>query len=116
MHMLCEGIADPERLNSYNRIEDFLRILPDKIEMTRITPPMVQPREEGGFVGVVLIAESHIIIHTQGNTYFLDVFSCKDFNTEEVGLLIGETFLPVGGRVQILDRGNLPEVPHAFRA
>lgn len=69
----------------------FLDELPRQIGMTKIMPPYVfeysglRP-EEWGVSGIVLIAESHISIHTfpeKGYASF-DMFSCKDFDVERV--------------------------------
>jgi len=57
--------------------------------MTKITQPYVfrydaiDP-EESGITGVVIIAESHISIHTypKKNFAFVDLFSCKPFDTD----------------------------------
>src|SRR5574343_706393 len=65
----------------------FLDELPAIIGMTRIMPPYVfrykaPAATDSGISGVVLIAESHISIHTYPWHHYLsmDVFSCKDFD------------------------------------
>ncbi|MEA3489345.1 MAG: adenosylmethionine decarboxylase [Candidatus Omnitrophota bacterium] len=77
------------KLKDYNLVFNVLNELPDKIGMTRITQPYVFPYsglvpEDKGITGTMIIAESHISIHTfQEKDYcFVDVFSCKDFNVE----------------------------------
>ena len=59
--------------------------------MNKITMPHVFPYsgavpEDKGITGVVIIAESHISVHTfqERGHVFVDVFSCKDFDTEFV--------------------------------
>ncbi len=76
-----------DKLKDYNLIFDILHDLPEKIGMTKITQPYVFPYsglvpEDKGITGTVVIAESHISIHTfQEKDYcFVDVFSCKNFN------------------------------------
>lgn len=78
-----------EKLSDYNLVFDILHDLPGKIGMTKITQPYVFPYagvvpEDKGITGTVIIAESHISIHTfQEKDYcFVDVFSCKDFDVE----------------------------------
>ncbi|MFH1664753.1 MAG: adenosylmethionine decarboxylase [Candidatus Omnitrophota bacterium] len=78
-----------EKLKDYNLIFDILHELPQKIGMTKITQPYVFPYEglvpeDKGITGTVIIAESHISIHTfQERDYcFVDVFSCKNFDVE----------------------------------
>jgi S-adenosylmethionine decarboxylase len=75
-------------------IYEFLAEYPDAISMTKITIPHVytyvgQEPEDVGISGFVLIAESHISIHTfpRRNYLNIDVFSCKDFDAEKA---IGE--------------------------
>ena len=77
------------KLKDYNLIFDILNDLPEKIGMTKITQPYVFPYaglvpKDKGITGTVIIAESHISIHTfQEKDYcFVDVFSCKDFDVE----------------------------------
>ena len=77
-------------LNNHNKIFELLNNLPDYIGMTKITQPYVFPYkgvvpDEYGITGVVIIAESHISIHTfpEKNYLFMDIFSCKSFNTEK---------------------------------
>ncbi|MFH1798219.1 MAG: adenosylmethionine decarboxylase [Candidatus Omnitrophota bacterium] len=77
------------KLGNYDLIFNVLHDLPEKIGMTKITQPYVFPYsgvvpEDKGITGVVIIAESHISIHTfQEKDYcFVDVFSCKDFDVE----------------------------------
>ena len=89
--MLDLNDCDPELLNDYNYCFKLLFDLPDKVGMTRITQPYVFPYsglvpEDEGITGVVIIAESHISIHTfpKKKYAFIDAFSCKDFDVEKV--------------------------------
>ena len=61
--------------------------LPEEMQMTKVLPPIVQryaehPGHAEGVTGVVLIAESHIAIHTFPGQRFIsvDIFSCKEFD------------------------------------
>jgi S-adenosylmethionine decarboxylase len=81
--------CDKESLSNYELIFNTLNDLPEKIGMTKITQPYVFPYsglvpEDKGITGMVIIAESHISIHTfQEKDYcFVDIFSCKDFDVE----------------------------------
>ncbi|MBM3941446.1 MAG: S-adenosylmethionine decarboxylase proenzyme [SAR202 cluster bacterium] len=90
MHLVIDGYGgnaakmwDPELVRS------FLIEYPDKLGMTRITEPKVLeylgPKEEdAGVSGFVIIAESHISIHTfpHRNYVNIDIFSCKAFDTD----------------------------------
>ena len=73
-------------LNSIDICFEFLNTLPDQISMTKITQPYVFPYEgkvpdDKGITGMVIIAESHISIHTFPikNYCFIDIFSCRAF-------------------------------------
>ena len=91
--------CEKSKLSSVQKVSKFLDGLPAKIGMTKIIPPYVfeyhgvKP-EDWGVSGVVLIAESHIAIHTypeKGYATF-DAFSCKEFDAELVKKIVLETF------------------------
>ena len=91
--------CDVAKISDPTRIYDFLNGLPDRIGMTRIAPPYVFPYAGNdptlvGITGMVLIAESHISIHsfTERSYAFLDCFSCKPFDPEPVVQWTIETF------------------------
>jgi len=82
--------SDRDKLTDINYIYDFLSNYPTEIAMTKIMPPYVfrysgvRP-EDWGISGFVLIAESHISIHTFPEKRYLslDIFSCKEFNGQK---------------------------------
>lgn len=89
MHLTVDAYdGDRETLADKSGIRKFLVNLVQKIGMTQILPPLVvyygSPKapEDAGISGFVLIAESHISIHTFPIKQFasLDVFSCKEFD------------------------------------
>ena len=74
-------------LENYELHFNYLKTLPEMIDMTPITQPYVFPYsglvpEDKGITGIVIIAESHLSIHSfQEKEYtFIDIFSCKDFD------------------------------------
>ena len=88
-HLLLEAYGSPkEKLSDVSLISDLLDTFPDKLEMHKIMPPYVfkyhggEVKEDWGISGVVLIAESHIALHTfpEKEFFTLDIFSCKDFD------------------------------------
>ena len=87
-HLMIDGFhADSARLDDLEFIQAILDALPEEMGMTKIMPPHVTrylgtSSDESGLTGVVMIAESHITIHTFPHKRFLcvDVFSCKDFD------------------------------------
>jgi len=87
-HLMIDGYqANAEKLADFELIRQVLDQLPEEIEMTKVLPPVVQryPALLGqveGISGVVIIAESHIAIHTFPSERFIsvDIFSCKEFD------------------------------------
>ncbi|MEW5947047.1 MAG: adenosylmethionine decarboxylase [bacterium] len=87
-HLLLEGYnCNAELLADMGFVYRVLDMYPERIKMRKIMPPHVQkyldPGDPSwGLSGFVLIAESHIAIHTYPEKGFatLDVFSCKDFD------------------------------------
>ncbi|HEY7295818.1 MAG TPA: S-adenosylmethionine decarboxylase, partial [Dehalococcoidia bacterium] len=69
-HLVIDGfVDDPTRISAVEPIFDLLNSLPDQIDMTKIIQPYVfryhgVVPEDWGITGVVIIAESHISIHT----------------------------------------------------
>lgn len=91
--------CDPTRLNCLEHVWTYLHQLPDRVNMTRLTQPYTFPYRtcheiDQGITGFVIIAESHISIHTYpARCYaFVDVFSCKPFNVDKVVRLTKEWF------------------------
>lgn len=70
LHLTLDGYGgSQERLANLDLIYEFLEHCPDLIHMTKIMPPYVfkyhaKVPEDWGVSGFVLIAESHISIHT----------------------------------------------------
>ena len=83
--------CDKQKLASYDLVYDILNNLPGLIDMTKMTLPYVAKwldkfaKGTPGISGVVMIAESHIAIHTfpDQDYVFIDVFSCRDFDSQK---------------------------------
>jgi S-adenosylmethionine decarboxylase len=112
MHLIIDGYSSNRRIL---RDEDFLRKwlenYPTRIGMTRISPPYVlryigPVLEDWGISGFVFIAESHIGIHTfvEQNYVNIDVFSCKDFDTDKAIEDFREVFQLIKLRTCLIDR------------
>jgi S-adenosylmethionine decarboxylase len=120
-HLMMDGYGcDREKLMNLDGIYDFLSLYPEEIKMTKIMPPYVfkysgQVPEDWGISGFVLIAESHISIHTFPEKLYLslDIFSCKPFNTEAAIDHIKNIFEIEKVEIKILDRGH--EFPKVIR-
>ncbi len=101
-----------ETLSDYNLHFDYLKSLPEMINMTPITQPYVFPYsglvpEDKGITGIVIIAESHLSIHSfQEKEYtFIDIFSCKDFDVEKAIEYTVELFKPESFEMNVVERG-----------
>jgi S-adenosylmethionine decarboxylase len=113
MHILIDGHhGDFARLQDMQRVYDVLDSLPAEIGMTKIMPPYVfrytgvKP-EDWGVSGFVLIAESHISIHTfpEHGLINIDIFSCKEFSAQMALDYVQEHFGLRDVSYRALDRG-----------
>ena len=92
MHLIIDGYSSsPDILQSEKYIYQLLDEYPAEIGMTKLCPPYVTKYVgakpgEWGLSGFVLIAESHISIHTfvEKRLAYIDIFSKKEFNPEKV--------------------------------
>ena len=113
MHLLIDGFGgDVEKMNGVDFIYKFLDEYPSKIGMNKIHGPNVVNYDGGdeydwGVSGFVMIAESHISIHTfPARSYVnIDVFSCKDFDDSKVIENIREIFSLEQMKVWVVGRG-----------
>lgn len=113
MHLVIDGYGgDPTMLGDADAIYRFLDEYPDAIGMTKITPPHVyvyegQKPEDVGISGFVLIAESHISVHTFPRRQYvnIDVFSCKEFDAQRALEELRAMFSLKMVRSWTLDRG-----------
>jgi S-adenosylmethionine decarboxylase len=113
MHLMLDGYGcDRERLEDISLIYNFLSDYPAQIGMTKIMPPYVfrydaKNQQDWGISGFVLIAESHISIHTfpEKNYLSIDIFSCKNFDSEQAISYVNNLFAPEKSEIKLLDRG-----------
>ncbi len=91
MHLIIDGFGgNRSLLESEELVHQLLDDYPSQIGMTKVAPPYVfryvgSKPEDWGISGFVLIAESHISIHTFPERCYvnIDIFSCKDFDSEQ---------------------------------
>jgi S-adenosylmethionine decarboxylase len=85
-HLTIDGYGgDPNKLNSQDLVYNCLNELPELLSMNKLDSPHVyfapgnDKKDPGGWSGFVVIAESHISIHTFPKRKFvsIDVYSCK---------------------------------------
>lgn len=86
-HLMLDGYGgNPEKLNSRELVMKFLDDLPNQTGMTKIVEPVIKDfpgndsKDPGGFSGFVMIAESHISVHTFPKRGFVsaDVYTCQN--------------------------------------
>ncbi len=122
MHLTIDGFGgDRHKLSDEKLVRALLDRYPEEIGMTKIAPPHVcryvgKKPEDWGVSGFVLIAESHISIHTfpEHGYIWVDIFSCKGFDARRPIDDIQEQFLLAEVRTRVLSRGL--EFPHTLEA
>lgn len=113
-HLILEAYGcSKKNLSDLTLVSEVLEAYPEKLNMTKIMPPYVfrysgAVPEDWGVSGVVLIAESHISIHTFPDKEFvtLDIFSCKDFDVDAAVEYFCSVFEPESFEKQLLQRGR----------
>lgn len=113
-HLILEAYGCPSStLADMNLISQALDAYPEKLDMTKIMPPYVfkyhgAVPEDWGVSGVVLIAESHISIHTFPEKQFvtLDIFSCREFDVDAAVKYFCDVFKPESYDHEVLMRGR----------
>jgi len=101
------------KLMSVPLVYDILNKLPEKIGMTKMTLPYVvkwlDKFSSGteGVSGFVMIAESHISIHTfpDQDYVFMDIFSCKNFDADKAVKYLLSAFEAKKFETKVLKRG-----------
>lgn len=92
LHLMLDAYgANPKHLADMSRVYHFLNDLPDLIEMKKLAPPQIidadateAGKDPGGITGAIIIAESHISIHTFAKRGFftMDLYSCNNFEDQ----------------------------------
>jgi len=113
MHLIIDGYtSDQKILQDTEFLYQLLDSYPSQIGMTKISQPFVTgyvgPRpEEWGVSGFVVIAESHISVHTfvERSYVNIDVFSCGDFDAQKVVEDLKNRFRLTRFRSYLVNRG-----------
>ncbi|HXG42717.1 MAG TPA: S-adenosylmethionine decarboxylase [Dehalococcoidia bacterium] len=92
MHLVIDGFGgDPQLLADASLVQEMLESYPDMLGMAKICQPVVvryqgPVPEDWGISGVVMIAESHIAVHTfpERGMVWADIFSCRPFEAGPV--------------------------------
>jgi S-adenosylmethionine decarboxylase len=107
--------CNKQKLSDAEFIAKFLRDFPEFINMHRISEPQVTEYEgregsfdKGGISAFVLLAESHVSVHTFPNDQFasVDVFSCKEFDFSKAQEFIMKAFDAKKAEKNLLIRGK----------
>ncbi|OGN33356.1 MAG: S-adenosylmethionine decarboxylase proenzyme [Candidatus Yanofskybacteria bacterium RIFCSPLOWO2_12_FULL_41_8] len=94
-HLTIDGYGgEEELLDDKNLVLSCLNDLPELLGMKRLSEPMIfhaednEIKDPGGWTGVVVIAESHISVHTFPKRGFVtaDVYTCK--NNMDTGFIL----------------------------
>lgn len=101
-HLTIDGYGgEKDKLNDESLVKQCLQELPGKLGMGILMGPQVvrapsnDKKDPGGWTGFVIIAESHISIHTFPLRGFVsvDVYTCKnDMDTDFVSKYFKEKF------------------------
>jgi len=113
MHLIIDGYGgNVSKMWDVELVRNFLTDYPDNLGMTRITEPNVveyngPKHDDAGVSGFVIIAESHISIHTfpRRNYVNIDIFSCKSFDSEKALTDAKHLFDLEDSKTWIIDRG-----------
>ena len=113
MHLAIDGFqGDIVKIWDKELVRDFLTECPTQLGMTRITEPNVieydaPDPEDSGISGFVIIAESHISIHTfpRRNYVNIDMFSCREFDHQRALAAAESLFDLQEVKTWLLDRG-----------
>ena len=84
----------------------FCRAAVDLADMTLISGPHVVEKLHDAYA-FAMLAESHVAVHLDGyaGLAYVEMFSCKDFDSEAFAALCINTFNIRDVRVSVLERG-----------
>jgi S-adenosylmethionine decarboxylase len=119
-HLIIDGSrCDTRKLADRNLVEQVLNDYPAAIGMTKIGGPYMFEYQApdpaySGVSGLVVIAESHIAIHTfpELDYFTMDVFSCKNFDHETAIEYIRQAFDVKEMDRMLVQRGLSFKGPH----
>jgi S-adenosylmethionine decarboxylase len=93
LHLTLDGYhGAPERLGDPEVVRAWLDELPDVLGMNKLIQPCLvevgaqNEKDPGGITGFVLIAQSHLSVHTFPRRRFVsaDIFTCQDHMDHEL--------------------------------
>lgn len=114
-HLTIDLYKCSKNLTDTEKLRQFLDKLPGFIGMTKISDPRLVVHsgkpgsfDKGGVSGFIIIAESHISIHTFNEQKFasVDIFSCKQFDFEWTINFVKNFFGAKKIEVNLINRGT----------
>lgn len=115
-HLTLDGYGgNPKKLNDMHRVFQALDEIPDLLNMKKIITPYVVyypgngKKDMGGYSGMVMIAESHISIHTFPEDGFvsIDVYTCQgDLDTKTAAAYFRKMFEIQDWEQHVIKRGT----------
>ncbi len=106
--------CDAALLQDLRLTHDVLRTLAAQLKMTALTPPIAfhydggATPQDAGVTGFIVIAESHISVHTfpHRRFAFADVFSCRPFDIDAASLLLIRAYGSETQSAHVIERGR----------
>lgn len=117
-HITLDAYKCPEEvISNFEVLSDLLSGLALKLDMLMLTPPYIVKapgnldrggKDPGGLTGFVIIAESHVSIHTFPKRGFvsMDIYSCKQFSYEQAVEFVKKSLKTDDLEIHTLNRGS----------
>ncbi len=115
LHLTYDGYGCPlKQLSDMTLVYSALHNIASELGMKELIPPYVvkaypnDKKDPGGYSGFIIIAESHISIHTFDKRGFVsvDIYSCKDFDVSKAISILDKLFLPKKFETHTVIRGK----------
>jgi len=106
-HVLYDiWVADPTPLERVEPLEELL-VRAARAGGATILHQYFHPFAPCGVTGFLLLAESHLSVHTWPEEGFaaFDIFSCGDMDTEAIVDTVRQALRPARERLQLIQRG-----------
>ena len=100
-HLLVEvKTKNPKVLSNQNFIKGVLKKIIRAVKLKAVSPivvykfPQKTKNTASGLTAFSIVAESHLSIHTwpENNYFAFDLFSCKNFNEQQIIKIIKDNF------------------------
>ena len=111
-HLIVRADIDKcPKQDDLNKISDWIRLLIKKIDMNLLAGPYstyVNEKGNKGMTSVAIIETSHIALHTwdeiSPGLLQLDVYSCANFNPQDIFNEVDDMFQTIKMEYKFLDR------------